>query len=358
MKTPDPKEYSFLWKVNNMSYFKTSYWLHEEYLKRCFLITCKGTEWKTYIENRELERLSKFGLVFFQKHFRNYKKRVKSQIKRTKRVFIEISKKKISGLSDAGLSKGFLHTIKFARSLWELYFFTEYFLHDKLQSEIEKNPTKSRLLKKIREMQKIKFEFRDLLNKTIFKGNIFEKYINEIHKRMRRNDLDSLHYQEIAGLLTGKKIKTINRKNFVLGYFNNWKPITGKQAFKLIEAFDGMISQEVKQKAFTGSVANPGFHKGHVKIIPFDLKKDLSKEIAKMKRGDVLVTGSTGPEMILACKKAGAIVTEEGGICSHAAIVSRELGIPCIIGTKIATQVLKDGDLVEVDANKGIIKIL
>jgi pyruvate,water dikinase len=167
-----------------------------------------------------------------------------------------------------------------------------------------------------------------------------------------------MKYQEIAGLLTGKKIKTINRKNFVLGYFNNWKPITGKQAFKLIEAFDGMISQEVKQKAFTGSVANPGFHKGHVKIIPFDLKKDLSKEIAKMKRGDVLVTGSTGPEMILACKKAGAIVTEEGGICSHAAIVSRELGIPCIIGTKIATQVLKDGDLVEVDANKGIIKIL
>lgn len=77
-----------------------------------------------------------------------------------------------------------------------------------------------------------------------------------------------------------------------------------------------------------------------------------------MKKGDVLVTGSTGPEMILACKKTGAIVAEEGGICSHAAIVSRELNIPCIIGTKIATQVLKDGDLVEVDANNGMVKIL
>ena len=77
-----------------------------------------------------------------------------------------------------------------------------------------------------------------------------------------------------------------------------------------------------------------------------------------MKKGAVLVTGSTGPEMIIACKKAGAIVTEEGGITSHAAIVSRELGIPCVIGTKIATQVLKDGDLVEVDAYNGMVKKL
>lgn len=57
-------------------------------------------------------------------------------------------------------------------------------------------------------------------------------------------------------------------------------------------------------------------------------------------------------------KKAGAIVTDEGGILFHAAVVSRELSIPCIIGTKIATQVLKDGDLVEVDAEKGIVKKL
>jgi pyruvate,water dikinase len=57
-------------------------------------------------------------------------------------------------------------------------------------------------------------------------------------------------------------------------------------------------------------------------------------------------------------KKAAAIVTNEGGITSHAAIVSRELGIPCVIGTKIATEVLHDGDLVEVDANHGKVIVL
>jgi pyruvate,water dikinase len=66
----------------------------------------------------------------------------------------------------------------------------------------------------------------------------------------------------------------------------------------------------------------------------------------------------TRPDTIMACKKASAIVTDEGGITSHAAILSRELRIPCVIGAHNATQVLKTGDLIEVNANKGIIKIL
>ena len=57
-------------------------------------------------------------------------------------------------------------------------------------------------------------------------------------------------------------------------------------------------------------------------------------------------------------KNAAAILTDQGGITSHAAIISREMHIPCIVGTKIATQVLKDGDLVEVDADNGIVRIL
>jgi pyruvate,water dikinase len=61
----------------------------------------------------------------------------------------------------------------------------------------------------------------------------------------------------------------------------------------------------------------------------------------------------TSPDFIPILKKVSAIITDEGGITCHAAIVSRELKIPCIVGTKIATKVLKDGDVVEVDAQKG-----
>lgn len=95
-----------------------------------------------------------------------------------------------------------------------------------------------------------------------------------------------------------------------------------------------------------------GVIRGTVKII------EESKYISKIKKGDILVANETTPDYIIGMKTARAIITNQGGITSHAAITSRELNIPCIIGTKIATQVLKDGDLVEIDAEKGIVKIL
>ncbi len=82
------------------------------------------------------------------------------------------------------------------------------------------------------------------------------------------------------------------------------------------------------------------------------------KEVGAFRAGEILVTQMTDPDCIVAIRKARAIITDEGGITCHAAIVSRELRIPCVVGTKIATKVLKDGDRVEVDATKGVIKKL
>jgi len=101
-----------------------------------------------------------------------------------------------------------------------------------------------------------------------------------------------------------------------------------------------------------GQTACVGKVTGKVRII------NSIADMRKMEQGDILVSIATNPDIVPAMKKAGAIVTEQGGITSHAAIVSRELRTPCVIGTKIATRVLKDGMIVEVDANKGIVKIL
>jgi len=81
-------------------------------------------------------------------------------------------------------------------------------------------------------------------------------------------------------------------------------------------------------------------------------------DVSKVKRGDILVTSMTTPELAPAMEKAAAFITDEGGILCYAAIVACEINKPCIIGTKIATKVLKDGDLVEVDAIKGIVRKL
>jgi pyruvate,water dikinase len=78
----------------------------------------------------------------------------------------------------------------------------------------------------------------------------------------------------------------------------------------------------------------------------------------KVQKGDILVTSMTTPDYVPAMERAAAFITDEGGLSCHAAIVAREMKKPCIIGTKIATKVLKDGDIVEVDANQGIVKKL
>ena len=91
---------------------------------------------------------------------------------------------------------------------------------------------------------------------------------------------------------------------------------------------------------------------GTVKIVLSNM------EVNKVKKGDVLVAMNTSPDYIPIIKKSAAIVAEEGGLTSHVSVVSREFRIPCIVGIANITKILKDNDYVEVDANKGVVKII
>lgn len=125
-------------------------------------------------------------------------------------------------------------------------------------------------------------------------------------------------------------------------YFLQSRPITTLAGDK----------EEKEEKLITlvkGLPASPGIGRGKVKLI-----KDIS-EINKVNEGDVLVTAMTNPDMVPAMRKCAGVVTDEGGRTCHAAIVSRELQIPCIVGAKTATKTLKTGDTVTVDAVRGIV---
>jgi len=112
-------------------------------------------------------------------------------------------------------------------------------------------------------------------------------------------------------------------------------------------------SENIKDvKEIKGAVAYKGKAKGRVKVI------NSPSDMAKMQDGDILVSLATTPSIVPAMKKAAAIITDEGGLTCHASIVSRELGITCVVGTKFASKILKDGDMVEVDAIAGVIRIL
>ena len=101
------------------------------------------------------------------------------------------------------------------------------------------------------------------------------------------------------------------------------------------------------ERLLIGLAASLGKTKGRVKII-----SDF-ESVSKIRKGEILVAPYTTPLLTTAILKASAIVTETGGVSSHAAIVARELGIPCVVGAQNATRILKDGMEVIVDGEKG-----
>ena len=237
----------------------------------------------------------------------------------------------------------------------------------KMTHEIKKIPVKIKKAEKELGLTKYEREFFGALRNTI-SMKIYRKdaetfgfyalsfYLAEVARRAgitiaEANYIASWEYPKV--LKRDKRfLKDLKKRTgYCVLIANTTKPyiLSGKEA----EAFTAKINRGEKVKKvseFTGQVACLGKAKGKVKII------HTAPDMVKMNKGDILVSMATTPEVVPAMKKASAIVTEQGGITSHAAIVSRELNIPCVIGTKIATRALKDGDRVEVDANKGVIR--
>lgn len=121
-------------------------------------------------------------------------------------------------------------------------------------------------------------------------------------------------------------------------------------------------NNELEEKTIRGKVANMAepIVRGIVRLITRDYgdASRMYEEMDSMVRGEILVTQTTDPEMLPALQKAAAVVTDIGGMLSHTAITARELGISCIVDTKNASKILKDGDMVEVDAERGGVRIL
>ena len=163
---------------------------------------------------------------------------------------------------------------------------------------------------------------------------------------MEKEVIDILSDREIVN----KKILDERKKGFILylDITKNSVCLTGKIINSLFKK--GNLLKETIHKDIQGMVASRGKVIGKVVIVRG------VKDLPKVKTGDILVAVTTHPDYVPAMRKASAIVTDEGGITSHAAIISREFGIPCIVGTREATAYLKDGDKIEVDAENGKIK--
>ncbi|MFH0979220.1 MAG: PEP-utilizing enzyme [Candidatus Woesearchaeota archaeon] len=180
------------------------------------------------------------------------------------------------------------------------------------------------------------------------------RFASEISKRENYSvqEILSLTHFELYEYIKNGKLPS---HNLLKDRNNIGVLLTSKSPVLFTKSETGALLNAWEKVANTGTlhgqVAFPGLVRGNARVIT-------EYKGAVFAKGDILVTGMTDPNYLSIMKKAGAIVTDMGGLLCHAAIVAREMKKPCIIGTKYATKVLKDGDLVEVDAYKGVVRKL
>lgn len=194
-------------------------------------------------------------------------------------------------------------------------------------------------------------------------GYYYDKLIlNEVAKRFSCDQtlIRFATIEEILTLFMGASLDIVELRKrteaFLFAIDNEKTYILNSEEAKkkLLEYVPPIDNSEIAE--LKGNIAMKG--KVIAKALVYKWTDDMQEKINSVDGDFILVTGQTRPQLMPLIVKAKGIVTDEGGITSHAAIVSRELGTPCIIGTKIATQVLKDGDVVEVDADNGIVRLI
>lgn len=248
-----------------------------------------------------------------------------------------------------------------ARTFQNFYGITDFPYSEGMFQEYERTKDPA-LAEAMEDFGKLKFEARDILNAYMHDHGVYPTFLAGI---AAQHGLDPalgqfLFSEDIETLYVGGNVAEdilLKRREFYgCGFDGQFHIFDDAKTRRLWEQFHPAL-EEVSE--FKGTIANKGKATGSVVIAPMLTDpKVIAQVVAKMRDGDILVAESTTPEFVPLCKKAAAIVTDQGGMLSHAAVVSREMGKPCVIGTLRATRVLKDGDIIEVDADQGIVRIL
>ena len=184
---------------------------------------------------------------------------------------------------------------------------------------------------------------------------VYEEIVQRL--KISVTELRMLYEREVVELLQGKSVfkEIFPQRKGVTGYgftesMDKRFFFSSEEAEKLFRFVESNVTFLQGNNEYKGTCASPGKATGIARIIPSP------KDNHRVKEGEILITSATTVDYLPAMKKAAAIITEVGGLTCHAAVVSREFGIPCVVALKNAMKNIKDGDMIEVDADKGIVR--
>jgi phosphohistidine swiveling domain-containing protein len=322
-----------------------------------FLIYKDGV-YNTFINRKKEKICLQYGLRLYKnkKLYDRYYRDFKAHVKKANTIVIP----KYSVVPKKMTKKEFSDLAKFLGKFWYYYGMVEYAYLD-LAFEWANAHGDKKMMQRLKEISTFKFKAREVLNAFFFKNGVTQNVLTSISRDFLTDyKAKYLYLDELLDVFSGKIVDPEIIKG--RGKCYAAASIDGKTiTFSLKEAlkFDRKFNSISQSRVLKGVVANPGKTQGRAVIAPMLNDYKLIAEInRRMKKGDILVAETTSPDIMILCKKASAIVADQGGMLSHAAVVSRELNIPCVIQTERATRVIKDGDVVEVDAYKGIVKVI
>ncbi|MEK9180617.1 MAG: PEP-utilizing enzyme [Patescibacteria group bacterium] len=305
-----------------------------------------------YYSSNDSETESNVGYIYYSQ-LKNCRKVIKFKRSIAEEV-IRVRKKhghiKLASQSQRELHQLLLKYLQLFQKALSIHYLTQPQFFEKF----EKHGSKTKYKSILQELSRARFKYsRPAWTQAMeLSKNVISYYVRYFDLEI--SELESAFFHEI-------KKETFNRKSLrqrvdkfvIISDHHSLRIYTSNKADELIKKYEWFTKRNIVK----GVSGRHGYKKAKAFVIKNE-NLDLEHLPVGMRKGMVLVVQNAWPEFAVYYPLASAIVTNEGGVASHGAVVAREFGIPCIVGTRVATKIFKTGDKVEVDADKGIVRKL
>lgn len=387
------KNYTFLWRENYTDYLWARNVVAPIYFQKEGVLVYEYSQLTAYATTKELDAVKKIGkILFVQDGYERICKELATLARETRLKKARCSKQNLRKVSNKTLLRLYEELFDLMRRFLNNYRYTEPhyldLIEDELDQFLKKQETQreareylkaqllagtstallrsrkmKHLVRFLRKISKRRFEAK---SNSITASDYADTLLEETARRfyLAATQVSSLNHQELKGLLLDNirpDVPAVNRRKESFAFeVQNSKitELTEKQCthFKnsLLPNQDSPVRTTLK-----GSTAYPGKVTGKAIVLPLiSTAKEYKKFIANFEKNSILVVPMTSPDLVPVFRNVAAIVTDEGGITSHAALIAREMKIPCIVGTSYATKIFKSGMQLLVDATNAQVSII
>lgn len=384
------EEYIFLWRESYIDYLWAENVVAPTYFQKEGVLVYENTQLSAYATSQEIDTIRKLGeSLFVQDKYIDVEKILLDIAKETETKRKHYSKQALKKTSNSSLLALYQELFDLMKRFLYYYRYTEPHYLDLLEKKVdqflekqEKNKEKKEYLKAqllvggevritldqeiqhiiqfLGEISKKRFEAkRDSLITSRYADTLLEETARRSYLAMTQ--VSSLNYRELKDLLlnnTKPDSNTVNERKASFAFHvkgTEVNEIIGRQFTDFRSSFLPSQAEHI----IIGSTAYPGKVTGKAVVLPsIATPEEYGKFIEDFEKGGILVAPMTSPDLVPVFKDVAAIVTDEGGITSHAALIAREMKIPCIVGTSYATKILKTGMQLLVDATNAKVSII